>query len=85
MNYLKITEEMLALGLKPNEILVFARINGFGEKGCYESIENIAKFLRISYSSVIRALKVLKEKGLIKVEHKTKYGTIKYLTTLSNK
>lgn len=56
-------------GLTPEEFRVFARImrRSAGEKGCYESIPNMALRLGMGERSVRRAIQVLKECGAINV------------------
>lgn len=55
------------LGLRGNELLVFARVHGFCKCGgtFYESRARTADYLGISERSVIRSIGSLTEKGLI--------------------
>ena len=66
--YFTILQEMRDLGLKGNELLVFAVIHGFsqGRQGCYKgSLAYLQETCGISRRSAIYILKSLIEKGLI--------------------
>lgn len=63
-----ITQEMIEWGLAGSELLVYALINGYSQKGqgCYwGSLENTAKVCGISRATAIRTLQALTEKGFI--------------------
>lgn len=63
-----ITQEMIEWGLAGSELLVYALINGYSQKGqgCYwGSLETTAKVCGISRATAIRSLQALTEKGYI--------------------
>lgn len=66
--HLVITEEMRALGLSGNDLMVFALIYGFSQngQGCfYGSISYICETCGISKSTTLRILQDLTQKGFI--------------------
>ena len=75
-----ITDEMRQLGLKPNELNVFAVIHGYSQdgQGCYYgSLGHLAEVCGISKSTARRALQSLVKIGLIeRDEVVTKTGSI---------
>lgn len=66
--HLVITEEMRALGLSGNDLMVFALINGFSQdgQGCfYGNISYICETCGISKSTTLRILQDLTQRGLL--------------------
>jgi predicted transcriptional regulator len=66
--HIVVTEEMRALGLSGNDLMVYALINGFSQKGqgCfYGSLTYICETCGISRRTAIYILSSLVEKGLI--------------------
>ena len=81
--YLTIQEEMRAVGLKGNELLVFALINGYSQEGqgCYYgSLAHLQEVCGISSrQTAISVLKSLADKGLVnKIE--TLHNEVKYVS-----
>lgn len=67
--FMVITDEMIDWGLSGSELLVFALINGYSQKGlgCYfGSHDNTAKVCGISRATAIRTLQSLTEQGFIR-------------------
>lgn len=67
--YYVITDEMIEWGLTGSELLVYAIINGFSQRGqgCYwGSLDNTAKVCGISRATALRSLQSLMAKGFIK-------------------
>lgn len=63
-----ITQDMIEWGLAGSELLVYALINGYSQKGqgCYwGSLDNTSKVCGISRATAIRTLQTLTEKGFI--------------------
>lgn len=63
-----ITQEMIEWGLAGSELLVYALINGFSQKGqgCYwGSLDTTAEVCGISRATAIRSLQSLADKGFI--------------------
>lgn len=66
--HIVITEEMRALGLSGNDLIVFALINGFSQdgQGCYYgSLSYLCETCGISKSTALRTLQNLTDKGFI--------------------
>lgn len=98
-NYVVITGDMITdLGLKGNELLIYALINGFcqdEESQFYGSLAYLMEFTSLSKQGVINTLNSLIEKGLIEKtqsevngvkfnSYRTKGGKSKNLTTGQN-
>jgi len=79
--YINIQEWMLDLGLKGNELIIYALIYGFSQDGESEyagSLEYLCKWTNSTKAGVIKALKSLLDKDLIKkrkVVNKVYYAT----------
>ena len=66
--HIVVTEEMRALGLSGNDLMVFALINGFSQdgQGCfYGSLNYICETCGISKSTALRILQDLTQRGFI--------------------
>ena len=66
--HIVVTEEMRALGLSGNDLMVFALINGFSQngQGCfYGNISYICETCGISKSTTLRILQDLTQRGLL--------------------
>ena len=66
--HIVVTEEMRALGLSGNDLMVFALINGFSQdgQGCfYGSLPYICETCGISKSTALRILQDLTQRGFI--------------------
>lgn len=65
---LYIPPELLAAGLTPAEILIAAEILQFGEGKCYASSQHFSARLSMPRRTVFRALKTMKESGVLTYE-----------------
>lgn len=77
MNYVKVEEWMLELGLKPGELLAFAVIYSFGKTGEWfqGSASYLGKWMGIKKKhNVIHALSSLVDKGLLEKREKWENG-----------
>lgn len=66
--FLTITDEMIKWGLNGSELLVFALINGYSQRGLgcyYGSLENTAEMCGLSRATALRTLQSLTEKGFL--------------------
>ena len=66
--HIVVTEEMRALGLSGNDLMVFALINGFSQdgQGCfYGSLNYICETCGISKSTALRILQDLTQRGFV--------------------
>ena len=79
--HIVITEEMRALGLSGNDLVVFALINGFSQdgQGCfYGSLSYICETCGIARRTAVYILQELVEKGLI-TKSETMQNGVKYV------
>ena len=87
--YYSITDEMLEWGLSGSELLVFALVNSYSQRGqgCYwGSLDNTAKVCGISRATAIRTLQSLMEKGFVtksKAVIDDEFRTIYFATRVS--
>lgn len=75
--HIVITEEMRALGLSGNDLIVFALINGFSQdgQGCYYgSLSYLCETCGISKSTALRTLQNLTDKGFIRKKETIENG-----------
>ena len=75
-NYFQVSNYIFELGLKPIPFMVYCYLKRCHnpERGAFPRKETIAEQCGIALSSVDNALKVLREKGVIAVEHRYKDG-----------
>lgn len=80
--YFTITEEMRALGLNGNDLLVYALINSYSQKGngvYYGGIDFLCEVCGISRRTAFSVLSELVERGLI-IKNEIHHNGVKYVT-----
>lgn len=80
--YFTITEEMRELGLSGNELIVFALINSYSQKGngvFYGGISFLCEVCGVSRATAMRILQSLTENGLID-KNEIFHNGVKYIT-----
>ena len=80
--YIVITEEMVELGLRGNDLIVFATIHGFSqmEQGCFHgSAAYLANVCGVEHRTIQRILKRLTDEGFLKKTDIYKEG-VKFCT-----
>lgn len=80
--YFTITEEMRALGLSGNELIVFALINSYSQEGngvYYGGIDFLCEVCGISRRTSFSVLSGLVERGLI-IKNEVYHNGVKYVT-----
>lgn len=80
--YFTITEEMRALGLNGNDLLVYALINSYSQKGngvYYGGISFLCEVCGVSRATAMRTLQSLIERGLL-TKNETYHNGVKYVS-----